>query len=250
MSRKRTMNDKARRLLTRGARPARNSAMSSKSKAPGTVPGTAGAKSATPSKRGAKTDVTPRAAKSPVAAPVAAGAAASKSGRNNAVRAKSKVEQTASPVETKRARKAKPGPGAAALTTAIGADTARPVRPRAKKARAARHKSPVSEARFSVGDVVRHKYYPFRGVIFDIDPVFANTDEWWQSIPEKMRPRKNQPFYHLLAENAETEYIAYVSEQNLLPDNSGVPVRHPQVAEYFVEDDEGRYRPVFMTMLN
>lgn len=117
-------------------------------------------------------------------------------------------------------------------------------------ARAARRGSPVSEARFAVGDVVRHRIYPFRGVIFDIDPVFANTEEWWQSIPEKMRPRKNQPFYHLLAENAETEYIAYVSEQNLLPDTSGVPVRHPQVGEYFVEDEEGRYRPVFLAMLN
>jgi heat shock protein HspQ len=177
--------------------------------------------------------------------------AAEKSGRKKAARAKSKVEKTASPVDTKAARKTKPRPAASARTTALGADTVRQVRTRAKKVRARRHnKSPVSEARFSVGDVVRHKYYPFRGVIFDIDPIFANTDEWWQSIPEKMRPRKNQPFYHLLAENAETEYIAYVSEQNLLPDNSGVPVRHPQVAEYFVEDDEGRYRPVFMTMLN
>jgi heat shock protein HspQ len=105
-------------------------------------------------------------------------------------------------------------------------------------------------ARFAVGDVVRHKFYPFRGVVFDIDPVFANTDEWWLSIPEQMRPKKNQPFYHLLAENAETEYIAYVSEQNLVADTTGVPVRHPQVSDYFVEDENGRYRPVFMTMLN
>ena len=121
---------------------------------------------------------------------------------------------------------------------------------RRKRSAAARQKSDITLARFAVGDVVRHKVYPFRGVIFDIDPVFANTEEWWLSIPEKVRPGKNQPYYHLLAENAETEYIAYVSEQNLVPDTTGAPVRHPQVSEYFIEDEEGRYRPVFTTMLN
>ena len=91
----------------------------------------------------------------------------------------------------------------------------------------------VRRAKFRVGQVVRHRVYPFRGIIFDIDPVFNNTEEWWQSIPADVRPRKDQPFYHLLAENAETEYIAYVSEQNLLPDASGAPLRHPQVGELF-----------------
>jgi heat shock protein HspQ len=98
-------------------------------------------------------------------------------------------------------------------------------------------------AKFKLGEVVRHRKFPFRGVIFDIDPVFNNTEEWWLSIPESVRPNKDQPFYHLFAENAETEYIAYVSEQNLLPDTSGEPVRHPQVAEVFFKDDDGRYRP-------
>ena len=79
-------------------------------------------------------------------------------------------------------------------------------------------------ARFQIGDIVRHRVYPFRGVIFDVDPEFANTEEWWQSIPEDVRPRKDQPFYHLLAENDDTSYIAYVSEQNLLMDESGKPV--------------------------
>jgi heat shock protein HspQ len=97
-------------------------------------------------------------------------------------------------------------------------------------------------AKFTIGQVVRHRLYPFRGVIFDIDPVFANTEEWYQSIPAERRPRKDQPFYHLFAENAETEYVAYVSEQNLLPDTSGEPVRHPQVAEVFEKDDTGSYR--------
>ena len=98
-------------------------------------------------------------------------------------------------------------------------------------------------AKFKIGQVVRHRLFPFRGVIFDIDPEFNNTEEWYQSIPAEVRPPKDQPFYHLLAENAETEYIAYVSEQNLLADTSGEPVRHPQVAEIFECDDNGRYRP-------
>ena len=97
-------------------------------------------------------------------------------------------------------------------------------------------------AKFKIGQIVRHRLYPFRGVVFDIDPVFANTEEWYQSIPAERRPSKDQPFYHLYAENAETEYTAYVSEQNLLVDTSGDPVRHPQVAEVFEKDDSGSYR--------
>ncbi|MEO1198805.1 MAG: heat shock protein HspQ [Pseudomonadota bacterium] len=100
----------------------------------------------------------------------------------------------------------------------------------------------VRHAKFHIGQIVRHRLYPFRGVIFDIDPEFSNTEEWWQSIPEQVRPRKDQPFYHLFAENAETEYVAYVSEQNLLLDDSGTPVRHPDVAEHFERDTEGQYR--------
>ena len=98
-------------------------------------------------------------------------------------------------------------------------------------------------ARFKLGQVVRHRRFAFRGVIFDIDPEFNNTEEWYQSIPAEVRPRKDQPFYHLFAENSETEYIAFVSEQNLLLDTSGEPVRHPQVAEVFERDSEGGYRP-------
>ena len=98
-------------------------------------------------------------------------------------------------------------------------------------------------AKFQIGQIVRHRIFSFRGVIFDIDPEFNNTDEWYESIPEDRRPRKDQPFYHLFAENAESEYIAYVSEQNLLPDTSGEPVRHPQVAEVFERDEKGSYHP-------
>ena len=103
----------------------------------------------------------------------------------------------------------------------------------------------MRQAKFSVGDVVKHRLYPFRGIIFDIDPVFNSTEEWWQSIPQEIRPKKDQPFYHLLAENAETEYIAYVSEQNLLPDESGKPLRHPQLKEMFTFRD-GAWHPTFL----
>jgi heat shock protein HspQ len=97
-------------------------------------------------------------------------------------------------------------------------------------------------AKYAIGTVVKHRVYPFRGVIFDIDPVFNNTDEWWNSIPEEVRPSKDQPFYHLLAENAETEYVAYVSEQNLVPDQSKDPLRHPQVGEMFIKSRDGKLR--------
>jgi heat shock protein HspQ len=100
-------------------------------------------------------------------------------------------------------------------------------------------------AKFRIGQVVKHRMFPFRGVIFDVDPEFSNTEEWWNSIPEEIRPSKQQPFYHLLAENEDTEYVAYVSEQNLLIDDSGEPCRHPQVREYFEAFDrsKGFYRP-------
>ena len=105
--------------------------------------------------------------------------------------------------------------------------------------------SSLRSAKFPIGQVVKHRLFPFRGVIFDVDPNFSNTEEWWNSIPEEIRPSKDQPFYHLLAENEESEYVAYVSEQNLLIDESGQPCRHPQLREYFEGFDplRGSYRP-------
>jgi heat shock protein HspQ len=96
-------------------------------------------------------------------------------------------------------------------------------------------------ARFAIGEVVRHRLFDFRGVIFDVDPEFANSEEWYEAIPEALRPSKDQPFYHLLAENSESAYIAYVSQQNLLPDESDEPVEHPAIATMFDRED-GRYR--------
>jgi heat shock protein HspQ len=100
----------------------------------------------------------------------------------------------------------------------------------------------ASSAKFAIGQVVRHRLFEFRGLIFDVDPEFDNTEEWWLSIPEDIRPHKNQPFYHLFAENAETEYVAYVSEQNLLLDESDEPLRNPMIKEMFVRDQNGTYR--------
>jgi heat shock protein HspQ len=98
-------------------------------------------------------------------------------------------------------------------------------------------------ARFRIGQVVKHRLFPFRGVIFDVDPVFNNSEEWYQAIPENLRPAKDQPFYHLLAENEQTSYVAYVSQQNLLPDDSGEPVSHPEVRILFDGQKGGIYLP-------
>jgi heat shock protein HspQ len=100
----------------------------------------------------------------------------------------------------------------------------------------------VAHARFGIGDVVRHRVFAFRGVVFDVDPVFANSEEWYQSIPPEIRPAKNQPYYHLLAENADNSYVAYVSQQNLLPDNEEGPVSHPAIPGLFEKFDGGRYQ--------
>ena len=99
------------------------------------------------------------------------------------------------------------------------------------------------DARFAIGDVVRHRFFPFRGVVYDVDPTFDNTDEWYESIPEEVRPSKDQPFYHVLAENEQTTYEAYVSEQNLELDDTGEPCRHPWIDDLFEGLVDGCYVP-------
>jgi heat shock protein HspQ len=99
----------------------------------------------------------------------------------------------------------------------------------------------IRTAKFQIGQVVHHRFYPFRGAIFDVDPEFSNSDEWWESIPEDIRPVKDQPYYHLLAENDETTYVAYVSEQNLVGDETGKPVSHPEIDAMFAEFRDGHY---------
>ena len=99
-----------------------------------------------------------------------------------------------------------------------------------------------TRSRFGIGEVVRHRHFDFRGVVFDIDPVFANSEEWYESIPEEIRPPRDQPFYHLLAENEESSYVAYVSQGNLIADADGGPVDHPTVPQLFEQFKDGRYR--------
>lgn len=98
-------------------------------------------------------------------------------------------------------------------------------------------------AKFTIGEIVRHKVFPFRGIVFDVDPEFSNTEEWWNAIPAEIRPSKDQPFYHLLAENDETAYIAYVSEQNLIHDDSEEPLKNPQVTQIFDRAPSGEFKP-------
>ncbi|WP_228243312.1 heat shock protein HspQ [Porphyrobacter sp. GA68] len=97
-------------------------------------------------------------------------------------------------------------------------------------------------SRFGIGDIVSHCLFDFRGVVFDVDPVFANSEEWYESIPPEIRPSREQPFYHLLAESEESYYVAYVSQQNLRPDADNGPVGHPDIAQMFENFENGRYR--------
>jgi heat shock protein HspQ len=100
----------------------------------------------------------------------------------------------------------------------------------------------IPTARYGIGEMVRHRLLDFRGVVFDVDPEFANSDEWYEAIPEGMRPAKDQPFYHLLAENAESSYVAYVSQQNLVADDEGEPIDHPAIGTLFEGFDGQRYK--------
>ncbi|MFC2966610.1 heat shock protein HspQ [Acidimangrovimonas pyrenivorans] len=102
-----------------------------------------------------------------------------------------------------------------------------------------------TRAKYSIGQVLRHRKHPFRGVVFDVDAMFANTEDWYQAIPEENRPAKDQPFYHLLAENDQSYYVAYVSEQNLVPDDTGEPVDHPDLADLFGNFENGHYELQF-----
>lgn len=99
------------------------------------------------------------------------------------------------------------------------------------------------DAMFNIGDIVKHRHFSFRGVIFDVDPEFANTEEWYESIPAEIRPSREQPFYHLLAENEDSYYTAYVSQQNLMHDGDAGPVDHPELVDMFDDFDNGRYSP-------
>ena len=101
----------------------------------------------------------------------------------------------------------------------------------------------TKSAKYHLGQIVRHKKHPFRGVVFDVDPEFDNTEEWYNSIPAEIRPSREQPFYHLLAENEDSFYTAYVSQQNLIPDADAGPIEHPDITDMFDDFDGDRYTP-------
>ena len=101
----------------------------------------------------------------------------------------------------------------------------------------------TNTAKFSIGEVVKHRHFDFRGVIYDVDFEFNNSEEWYQSIPKDVRPKKNQPFYHLLAESNDVTYEAYVSEQNLINDVESGPANHPDIKKIFSHFDGNSYIP-------
>ena len=104
----------------------------------------------------------------------------------------------------------------------------------------------TNSAKFSIGSVVKHRHFDFRGVIYDVDFEFNNSEEWYQSIPKAVRPKKDQPIYHLLAESNDVTYEAYVSEQNLIIDNSKEPLKHPLIEEIFL----GKRGPNYLKQSN
>ena len=104
-----------------------------------------------------------------------------------------------------------------------------------------KYKKKLDTPKFTIGELVKHRYYPFRGVIFDVDPEFMNSEEWYDSIPKDIRPKRNQPFYHLFAENEDGPYIAYVSQQNLVDDGENGPLEHPDLDEIFSGMKKGKY---------
>jgi heat shock protein HspQ len=101
----------------------------------------------------------------------------------------------------------------------------------------------TSVAKFSIGQVTRHRVHAFRGVVFDVDPQFSDRAPSYETINLiEGQPRKDQPFYYLFAENEQTPYVAYVSEQNLMLDPSDEPVSHPLIEAMFDRDENGCYR--------
>ena len=95
-----------------------------------------------------------------------------------------------------------------------------------------------SRARFAVGELVHHRLFDYRGVVFDVDPTFQGDDEWYEQVA-RSRPPRDRPWYHVLPHGA--SHTTYVAERNLEPDEVGSAVEHPLVAELFDELREGRY---------
>ncbi|MGD2167241.1 MAG: heat shock protein HspQ [Gammaproteobacteria bacterium] len=96
----------------------------------------------------------------------------------------------------------------------------------------------VRQAKFAVGDIVHHRLFDYRGVVFDVDSMFALTDEWYEQMA-RSRPPKNEPWYHVLVHAA--THTTYVAERNLRHDRSAAPVAHPMIGQLFSTFENGRY---------
>ena len=96
----------------------------------------------------------------------------------------------------------------------------------------------TSSVRFSIGDLVQHELFHYRGVVIGADPQFEGTDEWYETVA-RSRPPKDRPWYHVLPHGA--THQTYVAERNLQPDHSGHPIEHPMVEVYFTHLINGRY---------
>ena len=96
----------------------------------------------------------------------------------------------------------------------------------------------IGRAKFSIGELVHHKLFNYRGVIVDVDQKFTATDEWYEQVA-RSRPPKNRPWYHVLVHDH--EHSTYVAEQNLEPDDENVPIIHPAIGNFFTEFENGRY---------
>jgi len=99
-------------------------------------------------------------------------------------------------------------------------------------------KTVKTKAQFSIGDLVQHKLFGYRGVIVDVDPKFMLSDAWYAAVA-RSRPPKDRPWYRVLVHDATHE--TYVAERNLEPDTSCEPVRHPMIGDCFNEFRDGRY---------
>jgi len=96
----------------------------------------------------------------------------------------------------------------------------------------------ITSTRFSVGELVHHRLFDYRGVIFDVDPIFQGTEEWYREVA-KSRPPKDKPWYHVLVNDA--LHTTYVAERNLEPDERTAPINHPLVEQIFNRFENGRY---------
>ena len=96
----------------------------------------------------------------------------------------------------------------------------------------------ISRAKFSVGEVIHHQLFDYRGVVVDVDATFQSTEEWYQAVA-RSRPPKHEPWYHVLVHGA--AHTTYVAEQNLESESSAEPISHPMLAEFFSRFEDGRY---------